>query len=233
MDLSNLVSTSMLQGLNSQISINHIFRGSVLLGRIVNFHSQLHKSHDDFGQSTEFANLENVMSLFSFALSRDRNEREDLTQEQLGLHCWLNVLVQTCNTLLHHPMASTSVTGDVTRADLETSRPFQLCFDSMRRIVDVTKRTNRISPQAVGNPFLVTSYFLCCRFLIINWYEYQTQSDRDDVDFILMLVNRIGNRWPKLAKKFSKGIMADLGKTGEEARKMRIGTGSYLDVGCA
>ena len=43
----------------------------------------------------------------------------------------------------------------------------------------------------------------------------------------------VAERWPPLAKKFRKGIMRDLGKTDEEARRMKVGTGCYLDVDCA
>src|SRR5438309_52570 len=100
MDLSKLVSTSVLQSLKKKVSMNHIFRASVLLGRIVNFHSQLHGSHDGTSPGKEFAILENVMSLFSFALSREHDERDDLNPKQLGLLCWLNLLIQTCNILL-------------------------------------------------------------------------------------------------------------------------------------
>lgn len=232
MDLSKLVSTSVLQNLRSKVSMNHILRASVLLGRIVNFHCQLHMLQSDGAQ--ELADLENVTSLFTFAWSREGNEREDVTQKQLGLLCWLDFIIQTCNILLHHPLVPASIAGDSSpRADPKNSRAFQTCLSSMRRIVDGSKEMNNNAPLALSNPFLVMAHFLSCRFLAMNWHESGSQSDRDDVDFILMLIDRIGSRWPKLAKKFSKGIMMDLAKTGEEARRMRIGTGSYLDVGCA
>lgn len=234
MDLSKLVSTSVLQNLHSKVSINHIFLGSVLLGRIVNFHSQLHISPDDTCSSKEFMVLRNVTSLFSFALSREHDEPDDLTLKQMDLLYCLNLLIQKCNILLYHPLANTPMPGDVSpRVDIDSSRALQLCVLSMRRIVDVTKQTNSTTPRALNNPFLVTSYFLCCRFLTMNWHECRSQSDRDNIDFMLMLIDRIGEKWPKLAKKFAKGILVDLGKTGEEARKMRIGTGCYLDIGCA
>ena len=47
-----------------------------------------------------------------------------------------------------------------------------------------------------------------------------------------MLVDRVGEKLSPLVKKFRKGIMRDLAKNPEEARRMRVGTESYLDVEC-
>ena len=218
--------------LSAKVSQNHILRASVLLGRIMTLHSHLYISRDRAEYMTEFEKLENAVSLFYFALSCNSHENREATSMEPSLTFWLNTMVQTCNVLLYHPVAFHPSLNERNEGAGSTSG-FPRCLNAARVILDVTKDTAKKSPDALVNPFLVTVYFLCCRFLSIAWYDDRNQSDRDDIDFVLLLVDVVGERWAPLAKKFRKGIMRDLGKNAEETRQMRVGTGCYLDVECA
>ena len=217
--------------LSSKASLDHIFRVSVLLGRIMTMHSHLHISRECAEYKAEFENLENIVRFFCFSLSRGSPEDRGIASNESNFSLWLNSMVQKCNIFLYHPMASQSSPNDPNEG-AGSSHGYPRCLEAARLILDITKEAASNSPEALANPFLITEYFLCCRFLSIAWQDDKKQSDRDDIDFILLLVNRVSERWAPLAKKFRKGIMRDLAKGAEETRRMRVGTGCYLDMEC-
>lgn len=204
-----------------------------MLGQIMVLHNHLHLSRNHREYQAELAKLENGMSLFCFALSRASTHGRETTSKELQLYSWLEIIVQTCNILLHHPTTADNLPIlSQPPENAENKSGFSYCLDAMRHILDTLKNLAKQSGDAVSNPFFVTAYFLCGRFLSISWHEHRNQSDREDIDFVLMLVDRVGEKWPPLAKKFRKGIMRDLAKSPAEARRMRVGNGSYLDVEC-
>lgn len=226
-DLTVLLNPTVIQKLSSKPSMNHIYRASVLLGRITVFHNHLHLSHDQKEYQDEFANLENITSLFCYALSRFSGNCRNPTKEELDIHCWLHALVQTCNILLFHPILSKSIPRE--RSEDEIVSGFPQCLDAVRHILGTFKDTASRSIDTLTNPFLISAYFLCCRLLTVKWCESHDQADRDDVDFIFVLTDRMGEQWAPLAKKFRKGMLQDLLKSPDEIRKMRVGNGHYLD----
>ena len=48
-----------------------------------------------------------------------------------------------------------------------------------------------------------------------------------------MLLDRVADPWGPLAVKYRNSVLHDLGKDVDEARRMRVGTGSYLGPECA
>jgi hypothetical protein len=223
-----------MQDFSSKPSMNHIYRTSVLLGRIMTLHNQPHASRGDKNFSTEFAKLDNAMSLTSFALSRGAHDNLRMTGAESSRQIWLSTLVQTCNILLYHPLTSMDAADMLTMAeDAGNTCGFERCVGAMRQILRSIKRAASKTPESIVNPFLVTPYFLCCRFLCISWRDHQRQVDHDDIESVLMLLDRLGERWAPLAKKFRKGIMRDLGRDADQMQRMRVGTGCYLDVECA
>ena len=204
----------------------------MLLGRIMTFHGHLHISRDRTEYVTEFEKLENAVSLFCVALSPINCEHRESGAADPILNLWLLSIVQTCNILLHHP-GPPRPGIDGPQEHTKYSSAYLRCLEAARQTLDTLKESVRSSPDALANPFLVTIHFLCGRFLSIAWHEDSDQSDRDGVDFLLLLVGVLAERWGSLAKKFRRGILRDLGKTDEEARQMKMGTGCYLDVECA
>jgi hypothetical protein len=233
-DLAFLVGPSVMQDFSSKRSMNHIYRTSVLLGRIMTLHNQPHMSRGNKNFSTEFAKLDNAMSLVCFALSRGSQDSPRMTSAESSRQIWLSTLVQTCNILLYHPLTSMDAADMLNLVeDAGNTCGFERCLGAMRQILGSIKLAARKSPESLVNPFLVTPYFLCCRFLCISWHDHQRQPDHDDIESVLILLDRLGERWPPLAKKFRKGIMRDLGKNAGQVQRMRVGTGCYLDVECA
>lgn len=185
--------------------------------------------------ASEFEKLDTAVSLFLLALSRrqhlEHGDKPGTTEAVLNL--WLVALVQTCNILLHHFGSPQLGLTDERHQDAKKTSAYHRCLKAARQTTDTMKLAAQTSPELLVNPFLVTIHFLCGRFLSIAWHEDRKELDRDGIDFVLLLVGIMAERWPSLAKKFRKGIVRDLGKTDEETRQMKMGTGCYLDVGCA
>ena len=210
--------------------MNHVLRASVLLGKIMNLHNQLHlpRESDDF--ITQFTTLETAASLFSLAASLPHGDAQGIEQGMPDLRAWLIVVLQICNIFLFHPTASDSIPGTPTpNPDPESTPGFQYCINAVRHIVKTLKWAASKSNDALENPFLVLSYYMCCRFLSIGWRLHQSKSDRDDIDFILMLINHLEERSVLVARKYRKAILRDLGKSLDAIRMMRVGTGKYID----
>ena len=108
-DLSTLISVTAIRNVDAKSSYNHILRASVLLGRIMTLHSHLHISQQRMEYATEFENLDNAVSLFSFILSRNQREPRERCATESLLNLWLMAMVQTCDMLLHHPGATVTI----------------------------------------------------------------------------------------------------------------------------
>jgi hypothetical protein len=243
-DLDSLVEAVISNKPNQEsLSIRHVFLGSVIMGRIMTFYNNLHHSPDSIEYQTEIKYLQHATeALISFTQSQERylgNYTKDIRNHMQyhRLYLWLLSISSTCKILLYHPMASSSqlpcpTPPHDTSSASEPSEPtgFTECVQSIRQVVNSFKQANPAT--ASDNPFLITTYFLCSRFLATSWLQYKVQSDRDDVDFLLTLVDRLGDKWPALAKKFRKAMMRDLVSDAEESRRMMIGTGTYLNAEC-
>jgi len=232
MDLSIFVGLQVMQG--TQISMNHILRVSVLLGRIILFHNNLHLSQNNDHYTAELASLENTVGLLCFNLftGKEAHSSPDVTLEKMRLYIWFFSLVVVCEILLYHPLQPKGQHNLSTPPQELGETNFTRIIGLVRHLLTAFKTTAQLSPKALMNPFLLTPLFLCTRFLIMSWREGNDSSGRDDVEFIIMLVDRIGTRWPVLSKEFRRLIMMDLGKSIEEVKSMHMGIGSYLDAGC-
>ena len=226
--------------LGSHPTIDHVFRASVLLGRIMNLHNDLHTGQNDEQFEIELLGLKNTTVLFEFTLSGSATGQENVetVAKDLWLFCWLHALVQTCTILLYHPLVSsqpshTSAHNGLSQDKVKNDPNFQHCLRAARHFLSVVKHALSKSVDVLANPLLATALFLCGRFISITWHEEQENSDRDDIDFILLLMDRIGEVWQPLARKFRKGVLRDLMMDRDEASRMWVGTGCYLSVECA
>ena len=231
-DLATLISLSAIRDADSNVTYNHILRASVLLGRIITIHNHLHISRDCPEYVTEFKQLDNAVSLFDFVLSRQPREREEPGATKSILNLWLIAIVQICSVLLYHPGGPQPDIHGRQEEVVDNTSPYLRCLEAARQTLETMKESAQRCPDALVNPFLVNIHFLCGRFLSIAWHEDRNQNDRDGIDFVLLLVGIVAEQWGSLAKKFRKGIMRDLGRNDEETRRMKVGTGCYLDVEC-
>ncbi|KAI9803988.1 MAG: hypothetical protein M1833_000269 [Piccolia ochrophora] len=222
------------EDLTTRAPMRLIYKASVLLGRIMSHHNNLHPPPDRQRHADDFANLENLLTRFGIVAAQPSNDILQVPPQDLGRVVWLNILLQTCTILLYHPTAAAPPATSALGQNFASETPsFLRCLNAMRNTMTVIKETVNISLTALLNPFLVPNYFLCCRFLAIRWLERREAAVRNDIDIILMLFDRVAEVWGPLAAKYRTSILHDLGKSAEEAKQMRIGTGNYLGPECA
>ncbi|KAL9609776.1 MAG: hypothetical protein Q9167_005472, partial [Letrouitia subvulpina] len=238
-DIESLLDSSIIQNPNARPSMNHIYGAFALLGQIMSLHNNIHRASDHECFQTQFSRLENVNALFEFNLSRLRRgtDKDQENVEESRLELWLHALVQICTILLHHPPTAL---GNPDAGELDKNPPensneanYQRCLAAARQFLTIAKGMVGKLDDVFANPFLVTAFFLCGRFISIAWHEGQKQADREDIDFLLMLTDRVGVKWEPLAKKFRKGLLRDLNMSLDEARQSKLGIGCYLSNDCA
>ena len=228
LDLPTLLAPSKQGHSSSNTGRTLILKASILLGRIVNYHNELHHRSDDKGRLDRFAELENALARICLLAPQTDRPSLDVHSLEFDLTIWLQFLLHTCTILLYHP-----VSGPVgkTRSQEEPSG-FVQCVSATSRALRTIKSSASISIQPLTNPFLMPTYFLCCRFLAISWLETGKQALRDDIDLILLIIDRVGDIHHGLANKYRTSILTDLARSSAEAKEMRVGTGSYLGYGC-
>jgi hypothetical protein len=253
MDLLRLISPTIIHNSEQKDPHSLILRASVLLGRIITHHNDLHSYRNPEQHAAVFSALENALTRFNLVLGNGYFSVLDVPLSTFNYDVWLNILVQQCTILLYHPTVSeadpatgqpsSSQTNGITSVQNSTqdqsAHPhksalgFTRCINAMRNLTQIIKETASRSLNALLNPFLVPAYFLCCRFLTITWHESQVQSDREDIDSILILFDRVAGFWGPLAAKYRDSILHDLARCPNQAKRLRRGTGSYLSQECA
>ena len=231
MNLAKLVRPELARTELKNDPMGLIFHGYTLLGRILNCHNFLHEESYPNFITSEFFELEDTLT--KFHLIADGATLEPLEQP-LQNRCksaWLSILIMTCTILLYHPTVDDAST-DKARSDLGTASSFRYCVSATRKIMERIREEAIYSMETLINPLLLPSYFLVCRFLTITWHESKNMQDRNSIDTILMLIDRIGNRYGPLALKYRKSIMADVERDPDTMRRLRRGTGSYLGEEC-
>lgn len=211
-----------------------IFKASVLLGRIIVHHNNLHPPSDQEQRATDFACLENALARFCLVAPQPLSSTRQVFPPDLLQVIWLNFLLHTCTVLLYHPTSTNPTPSSIAGNNSPKDCPgFLRCLNAMRSTLRMIKEASNYSIQSLLNPLVVPTYFLCSRFLAISWLESKDQAQRDDIDLILMLLDRVADSWGPLAAKYRTSVLHDLGKTVEAARRMRVGTGSYIGSECA
>lgn len=213
-----------------------IFKISVLLGRIIDHHNNLHPPPDQDQRAADFAYLENALARFCLAAPQPLSSTLQGFPPDLDRVIWLHFLLHICTVLLYHPTSTSSKPSDALARNAsspEDSPGFLRCLNAMRCTLRIIKEAANISVKSLLNPFLVPTYFLCSRFLAIGWLETKDKALRNDIDLILMLLDRVADPWGPLAAKYRSSVLHDLTKDVEAARRMRVGTGSYMSAGCA
>ena len=218
---------------SSKPSIRHLYYVSVLLGRILTFHTHLHLPHDSQEYRDTFASLENITHLFGFALSKPLAEEQNADFMESVLHLWLKVLLQTCSVLLFCPSISKHDLAESGPSDERVKHPmFELCVTTIQSMLENLRNTASKSPETLLNPFLLNSYFVCSRFLILDRGSTQGVPSRESIDLVLTLVDRIGEEWAPLAQKVHRQIIRDATRSSEEIQRLQVnGMCNYFSVG--
>ena len=92
---------------------------------------------------------------------------------------------------------------------------FERYANKLQTILDNLRDTATNPSKSLLNAFLLSTYFLCSRFLILNQRSISGVLSRDSVDLMTMQVDRVGEEWAPLVKKLQREIMRDAGSLGQ------------------
>ncbi|KAI9739980.1 MAG: hypothetical protein M1818_005036 [Claussenomyces sp. TS43310] len=233
-DLASYFSTSGSSTTNDQrLSLSRlVLKLAVLLGRIVTHHNQLHvhSSLEIQSHEADFTDMEHALTRLYIIVARSGYDILRAPEQDLRQVVWLHIMLRMCSILLYHPTVGKSPHRSLSYDD--DGPGFQRCANSTRDMIHIIGESARRSIDALLNPLLLPAYFLCSRFLAIDWHERKTASSKTDIDLILMLLDRMAEQWPQLVTKYRTSIMSDLSKTIAQVQQMRIGNGSYLGDMC-
>jgi len=217
-----------LQSLASVPTISDIYRVAILLGRIVTYYNQPQSIGQSKKTSDDLTSLENILSLFEFALSRSPLSLQALHPAAATTTLWLHTLVQTCSILLFHPQVTSSISSaeNTTRSLLKTSA-LEKCGASVQRMLQKFRATEHC-PFVLKNPFLLNACYLGSHLLVII-SRSKCSSRQSEIQFLLDVMESISTHGYTLAQKFIYEIRQDAERDEDEVRKIRTGRGYYLE----
>lgn len=116
----------------------------------------------------------------------------------------------------------------------EDSHHFNLCLAAAQGILSTIRETLDLEDTGPYNPFVAPAYYVCCRILCIQWFETQDPQIKADIDLIILVIDRIGELWGGVARKYKDLILYDLERdpTLSASTKFLNGLG-YLGPECA
>ena len=204
-----------------------IYTSTVLLGHITDYHNtNVHLNTASEANAAGFRELENALT--RSWLSMPVATIYEVPARDLDRFVLLMFNLHKCSILLHH-----SVPTEVSHPAAGSDPPgFLRCWSSVQTLLRIINQTAPLSIAPLLNPFLGATYFLCGRFLTIRLVETQLACHRSDLDMILMLLERTGEKWPSLAEKWKRIIELDLAKDKGDVLAMKVGVGNYMEPIC-
>ena len=229
MDITALLGWTALPLLMSDIHFGHIIKVTVILGRIIALHNQLHVSPFADSFDKEATALECALDCLQGLIAQNPNGYKLDNPYRV----WLFILLQTCRTLLHHPLdqekqssfraASGKVSGSI---------GFERCEEASRALFQITRQLQNPTSESLMNPFIVASFFIGASILCISRACGDSFRGAENVRSLIEAVDVIGSRYHGISMKYRRAIMRNLTRDEKDLESMRIGSGNYLDVYC-
>ena len=189
-------------------------KASVMLGRIVTYKSIKPMPIDDEGTQSrlaDFYELQSALACFWVSLPACVRNVSEVPPENVDQSVWLLITLHTCSTLLFY------ITEAERRSpgseNLPTERENFVCsYKSVNRIVATLRQISGLVTDAVLNPMLSSSYFMCCRFILEQWRLTQQQSYRLDLNLVLKLLERMAEKQAQMPRTYKDIIDKELGR---------------------
>ncbi|EAW12275.1 MFS transporter/fungal specific transcription factor domain-containing protein [Aspergillus clavatus NRRL 1] len=196
-----------------------VCKASVMLGRIVTYKSINPMPTEAQGIQNRLAvfhELQSALACFWVSLPACVHNVAEVPSENVDQSVWLLITLHTCSTLLFYmPEVEHRSPGS---ARLPSERENFVCsYKSVDKVVAVLRQISGLVIDAVSNPMLASSYFMCCRFILAQWRLTQQQSYRLDLNLILKLLARMAEKGAQMPRIYKDIIDQELG------RDMQIG----------
>ncbi|CAI7630801.1 unnamed protein product [Penicillium palitans] len=191
-----------------------VCKATVILGRIVTYKNiKPMPTSADGAQSrlAEFHELQSALACFWVSLPPYVHNVAVVPPENASQTFWLLIVAHTCSAILFY------VTEVERRgpggANLPTEREnFTCTYKSVNKIVTGLRQVSGLAIDAVLNPMLAPSYFMCCRFILTQWRLSQQGSYRLDLNLVLKLLERMSQEQAQLPRIYKDIIDQELGR---------------------
>ena len=206
-----------------------IYKSMVLLGKISDHYRTHLEEKDDAGndeRDESFCNLESALTRLYLHLPS--SNISEAAPDDLNHLVWLIMSLHTCSILLHHPVRA----DDVALAIDHDPPGYLRSWASVKTVIQMVNHAASLARDSLLNPWLGAPYFLCCRFLAIKWTETRHSSHQRDLDLFLMLIDKIGETWRGLGRKYRRSVEYDLSRSHEETLQLKVGCGNYMGPAC-
>ncbi|KAI9375262.1 hypothetical protein BJX61DRAFT_494969 [Aspergillus egyptiacus] len=193
-----------------------VCKASVIMGRIVTYKSINPIPTDADGTQrrlADFHELQSALACFWVSLPACVHNVAEVPPENVDQSVWLLITLHSCSTLLFYITdVERRSPGAPGGASLPTARENFLCsYKSVDKVVAALRQLSGLAIDAVLNPMLAPSYFMCCRFILARCRrESQPQSYRLDLNLVLKLLERMAERQAQLPRIYKEIIDLEL-----------------------
>ncbi|KAK2762206.1 hypothetical protein FQN54_001215 [Arachnomyces sp. PD_36] len=223
----------------------------LLLGRIAEHLQAPYASTDPEEYESEFRSLEADLIRLRLSIPRCISSVPSGPTNTSKQAVWLNVMVNTSTILLHSrskprgteaPINDQETRDDSGVADAsqetkdlsEKKMQWSYCLAAAHSTVDIVKNASRVSLEILLNPHTPVAFYFAGRVLALEYVDTKSsgssdsqqqqekcQSLRTEIDFLLLLFDRITEVFHALGTKFKSGLLFDLGQDVETARRIK------------
>ncbi|PYI12321.1 hypothetical protein BO78DRAFT_392184 [Aspergillus sclerotiicarbonarius CBS 121057] len=195
-----------------------VCKASVILGRTVKY-----KTIDPIpthaggarNRLADFHELQSALACFWVSLPPYVHNISEVPPENTLQSVWLLIILHTCSTVLFY------ITEAERRSPGDTNMPtqqqnFQCSYKSVDKVVATLRQISGLATDAVSNPMLASSYFLCCRFILVQWRLSQQQSYRLDLSLVSKVLERMAQGQTHLPRMYKNVIDQELERNQQE-----------------
>lgn len=165
---------------------------------------------DAQNRQADFHELQSALTCFWISLPPCMHNVAEVPPENVRQSVWLLIILHTCSTVLFY------ITDAERRASnsislLPSDRDNFVCsYRSVDKVVTALRHILGLVIDSLLNPMLASSYFLCCRFIVMQWRRSQKQSYRLDLDLVLKVLERMAEGQAKLPRIYKEIIDQEL-----------------------
>lgn len=190
-----------------------VCKASVMLGRIVTYKNINPMPTDADGTQRRLSNfheLQSALACFWVSLPPCVHNVAEVPPENVDQSVWLLITLHTCSTLLFY---ITEVERRSPGGAGANHRDNFICsYKSVNKVIAALRQISGLALDAVLNPMLASSYFMCCRFILAQWRLSQQQSYRLDLNLVLKLLERMADKQAQMPRIYKEIIDQELAR---------------------
>jgi hypothetical protein len=160
---------------------------------------------------TYFHELQSALAGLWVSLPPCVHNVAEVPPENVAQTVWLLIILHTCSRVLFY-------LTDVERRTITIDLPsepenFACVYKSVNKVVTTLRAISSLALSSMLNPLLASSYFLCCRFILVQWRVTQRQSYKLDLNLVHKVLERMSDgETPQLSNIYRDIIDQELAR---------------------